>query len=262
MKRIIAIAALALLPLLMTGCGLVGIEDGEAGVKADFGKIQDNYSAAGWHFFFPAFSWIEVWNTKTQELKESSTVPSADGLISQLDVSILYRVDKESVVSVRKNIGKNYVGLVLEPYCREAIRNVVSGYPIKALYSSANRKEIGDKILAFLKEKLDGRGISVQDVLLRDVRLPDALLGSIQDKLRAEQQALQKEYELQKAKKDAEIEIAHAEGVAAANKIIAGSITENYLRYQFIVGLKDSKSQVIYVPTEANLPILEATRNK
>jgi regulator of protease activity HflC (stomatin/prohibitin superfamily) len=57
-------------------------------------------------------------------------------------------------------------------------------------------------------------------------------------------------------------EVERAKGVAEANKIIGESLRENeaYLRYLWIQGLQDGNSEVIYVPTEANLPILEATR--
>lgn len=60
----------------------------------------------------------------------------------------------------------------------------------------------------------------------------------------------------------AEAEIARAHGVAEANEIIGESLKGNeaYLRYLWIQGLQDGSSEVIYVPTEANLPILEATR--
>ncbi|MGD9275855.1 MAG: membrane protease subunit [Candidatus Pacearchaeota archaeon] len=60
------------------------------------------------------------------------------------------------------------------------------------------------------------------------------------------------------AKLKADAEILRAEGIAEANKIIAGSITEEYIRYKFVEGLNDGNTEVIYVPTEANLPILEA----
>ena len=56
----------------------------------------------------------------------------------------------------------------------------------------------------------------------------------------------------------AEAEVIRSEGIAEANRIIAGSITEEYIRYKFIEGLNDGNTEVIYVPTEANLPILEA----
>ena len=60
------------------------------------------------------------------------------------------------------------------------------------------------------------------------------------------------------AKLKADAEILRATGIAEANKIISGSITEEYIRYKFVEGLNDGNTEVIYVPTEANLPILEA----
>lgn len=69
------------------------------------------------------------------------------------------------------------------------------------------------------------------------------------------------------AKKDsavllAQAEVERARGVAQANKIIGNSLKDNeaYLRYLFVNNLADTKDQIIYVPTEANLPILEAGR--
>ena len=60
----------------------------------------------------------------------------------------------------------------------------------------------------------------------------------------------------------AEAEIIRAEGVAKANKIIGDSLSQNeaYLRYLWIQGLQTNQMQVVYVPTEANLPILETNR--
>lgn len=64
------------------------------------------------------------------------------------------------------------------------------------------------------------------------------------------------------AKSLAEAEIIRAGGVAKANQIIGDSLKDNesYLRYLWIHSLQDGKNEVIYVPTEANLPILEANR--
>ena len=84
-----------------------------------------------------------------------------------------------------------------------------------------------------------------------------ALARATQDRQISVQEAL--------AKKEASINLADAEverakGVAKANQIIGNSLRNNeeYLRYLWIDGLQQNKSQVIYVPTEANLPILEA----
>ncbi len=261
MKPHVIIGIFILGAVLLSGCGVTQIESGEAGVKATFGKIEDQPLSPGWHFYLPVTSWIETWSVRTQELKENASVPSSEGLISNLDVSILYNVPVDKVVFVRKTTGSNYRETVLEPYVREAIRNVVSGYAVKSLFSDKGRSEIGDNILQFLKVKLEPRGVVIQDVLLRDVKLPPTFAQSIESKLKAEQESLQKEFELIKAKKDAEIEVARAEGAAKSNTIIANSISEQFLRYQWVQALKTGTNlQVVYVPTEANLPIMEASR--
>lgn len=58
----------------------------------------------------------------------------------------------------------------------------------------------------------------------------------------------------------AKAEIERAKGVAEANKIIGDSLkgNEDYLRYLWIDGLQTKGNEVIYIPTEAGIPILEA----
>ncbi len=70
------------------------------------------------------------------------------------------------------------------------------------------------------------------------------------------------EAKLEAEKLNAKSEVERAKGVAEANKIIGDSLKNNdaYLRYLWIRGLHDGSSEVIYIPTEANLPILEASR--
>lgn len=67
---------------------------------------------------------------------------------------------------------------------------------------------------------------------------------------------------MESSKHLADAEIIRAKGVAEANKIIGDSLKENegYLRYLWIQGLQTNQMQVVYVPTEANLPIMESSR--
>lgn len=63
-----------------------------------------------------------------------------------------------------------------------------------------------------------------------------------------------------RAEAEAEAEVARAKGVAEANEIIGQSLKGNevYLRYLWVTGINDGKGERIYIPTEANMPILEA----
>lgn len=64
------------------------------------------------------------------------------------------------------------------------------------------------------------------------------------------------------AKELAEAEVIRAEGIAKANEIIGNSLTNNeaYIHYLWIEALRESKSDVIYIPTEAGIPITESQR--
>ena len=70
--------------------------------------------------------------------------------------------------------------------------------------------------------------------------------------------------EMEASKSLSEAEIIRAEGVAKANKIIGNSLENNegYLRYLWIRNLQTNNKEIVYIPTEANLPILEANRMK
>lgn len=83
-------------------------------------------------------------------------------------------------------------------------------------------------------------------------------------KARKDSAVMNAEAALEEAKGKALAEIERAKGVAEANRIIGESLKGNddYLRYLWIQGLNDGSSEVIYIPTEANLPIMEANRLK
>lgn len=104
-------------------------------------------------------------------------------------------------------------------------------------------------------------GMPHYDVWQQGLAGQAALARATQDRQIAIQEAQAKR---ESATMLAAAEVERAKGVAEANKIIGDSLhnNEDYLRYLFVNGLEHSQNQVIYVPTEANLPILEAGRNK
>ena len=145
---------------------------------------------------------------------------------------------------------------LIVPYFRNAVRDVVSGYQVKNIYSEQGRKEIANRVKKYLEENLQPRGVKIVDVLLRDVQLPAKFKESIENKLTAEQKAEQKRFELQQAKRDAEIEIARAEGAAQAQEIVRSTLSDSYLQYLWIKTLNENPN-VIYVATEANMPLFK-----
>ena len=253
MKRTCSAILVALLGLFGTAC--VVIEDGEVGVSKSFGSIADEPVGQGVVVQVPVVRTVETWDIKLQELKETAQVPSSEGLIVGLDTSLLFQIEPEKAPEIRKTVGWNYVNTLIVPYFRNAVRDVVSGYPVRNIYGEKGRKEIAGKIRDFLKENLEPRGVRIVDVLLRDVKLPAKFKEAIEAKLTAQQVVAQKDFELQQAKKDAEIEVARARGAAEAQKIVRATLSDSYLQYLWIKTLSENPN-VIYVATEANMPIM------
>jgi regulator of protease activity HflC (stomatin/prohibitin superfamily) len=251
------IALMFVVMFLQGGC--VIIEDGEVGVSKSFGTIDSDPLNQGIHLRVPVARTIETWNIKLQEIKETAQVPSSEGLIVGLDTSLLFRVVPDEAPEIRKTVGQDYMQVLVLPYFRNAVRDVVSGYQVKNIYSESGRKQIAAKIKEFLAANLEPRGIRVEDVLLRDVKLPERFRESIEAKLTAEQQVQQKQFMLEQARKDAEIEVARAEGAAKAQEIVRSTLSDSYLQYLWIKTLNENPN-VIYVATEANMPIFKTVR--
>lgn len=258
MRGIAHRAAVVLAALALPAC--VIIEDGEVGVKKSFGSISDEPVGQGPVIQIPVVRTVETWNVKLQEIKEAASVPSSEGLIVGLDASLLFRVEPETAPQIRKTIGPEwvYVDQLVVPYFRNGLRDVVSGYEVKNIYAEAGRREIASKLAEFLRANLGERGIIIEDVLLRDVKLPQRFRESIEAKLTAEQKVQQKQFELEQARKEAEIEIARAEGAAKAQEIVRSTLSDSYLQYLWIKTLNENPN-VIYVSTEANMPMFRTT---
>ena len=115
------------------------------------------------------------------------------------------------------------------------------------LYTS-KRQSFVDQVTKTLKASFEVRGINMEQVLLRNVLLPDQITKAINDKIAADQDAQKMTFVLQKEKQEAERKRIEAEGQATAQKIVSASLTPQILEYQRIQALR-------YVGEKGNLII-------
>ena len=249
--------------MLLTGVlfsGCVEVEDGTVGVSKSFGKINDESLSPSLYANVPVIREVEVWNIKTQRRSISLDIPSSEGLIVGLQASVLFR--PTSVVRLRKEIGPNFVQTVLESTVINTFREVIGKQKVEEVIT--NQEKLTTMVFEALKKTLGERGILVEDLMVTGLELPQTFKDAIERKLGQEQKALQKEFELKQALKDAEIEVARARGAAQAQEIVRSTLSQEYLQYLWISTLNDHPN-VIYVATEANMPLFRTTtdpRNK
>ncbi len=225
---------------------------GYAGVVDFFGRVSPQPLTSGINFVNPLARVINI-SVRTQEEKETMSVPSKEGLNVSLDVSVLYRLDPAKAVEVYRTIGPHYEDVVLKPQFRAAARGVTVGHEAKALYTS--EREVLTQVISESLRGLSGdRGIIIERILLRAITLPPTVSNAIEQKLKAEQEAERMKFILDREKLEAERKRVEAAGIRDAQAIINQSLTSQYLNYLWINTLNQNPN-VIYVATEANMPL-------
>jgi len=223
---------LAILILILVWSSVAYVPAGHVGVLTLFGRVTGDVLQEGTHFVNP-FKINNTMSVRTQELKETASVPSDEGLVMTLDTSLLFRLSPEKAAEVFRTIGPNYVAVVVEPNLRSTIRAVTSQHSANALYTGA-REEVAQQINEELVQQLGARGVEVQSVLLRDIQLPQMLKGSIEAKQQAEQDSLRMAFILQKEKQEADRKRIEAQGIRDFQTTVAQGISQQLLEWKGI----------------------------
>ncbi|HEY7863790.1 MAG TPA: prohibitin family protein [Thermoanaerobaculia bacterium] len=256
MSRRLVLALLA--AALSAGCAAVPTQ--HVGVLETFGKVHDNTWSPGLHGWAP---WIGVHriNCRTMQIEEKTATPTGEGLVVGLDVSIVFHAEPAAA----KDIFSRYGGLagliqsVLVPEFRSVIRDVTAGFNAVDLYSG-RREAIGQKMLADLRTRLEGRGINVEAVLLRNIELPEQVAKAVEAKLAADQQAQQMEFVLKKEQREAERKRIEAQGIADFQRIVTAGITPGLLTWKGIEATKalaeSPNAKIVIAGGKNGLPII------
>ena len=226
------IFVLLIVALLLIWASVAYVPSGHVGVLTLFGRVTGDVLPEGTHFVNP-FKVNNTMSIRTQELKETASVPSDEGLVMTLDTSLLFRLNPERAADVFQKIGPNFVEVVVEPNLRSTIRAVTSQHSANALYTGA-REEVAQQILKELVEQLGSRGVEVQNVLLRDIQLPQMLKGSIEAKQQAEQDSLRMAFILHKEKQEADRKRIEAQGIRDFQTTVAQGISQQLLEWKGI----------------------------
>ena len=232
---------------------------GHVGVLTVFGKVTGETLSEGIHVVNPLKTNNEL-SVQTQTIKESASVPSSEGLMMALDTSLIYHLNPDRAAEVFQRIGADYEEKVVEPTLRSAIRESTASHTANALYTG-EREMVAKQIFDQVNEQLTKRGVTVENVLLRDVQLPATLKASIEAKQQAEQEALAMNFRLQKETQEAQRKRIEAAGVRDFQQIVAQGITPSLLEWKGIEATenlaKSPNTKVVVVGSNKNgLPLI------
>ena len=257
--KLIGIAVVGLIVLILLFNSVNRVSTGHVGVLTLFGRVTGEVLPEGIHLINPLKTNNEM-SIQTQTIKESASVPSSEGLVMNLDTSLIYHLNPEKAAEVFQKISANYEAVVVEPNLRAPIREATASHTANAVYTG-EREMVARQVFDQLTSELKQRGLVVENVLLRDIQLPQTLKASIETKQQAEQEALAMNFRLQKEKQEAERKRIEAAGIRDFQQIVAQGISPALLEWKGIEATenlaKSGNSKVVVIGNNKNgLPLI------
>ncbi|MFA5973705.1 MAG: prohibitin family protein [Lentimicrobiaceae bacterium] len=244
------------------------VEPGYVGVQKLFGKVNNNTLESGLNVINPLVE-VVMFDIRTQNYTMSAVqdegsksgddairVLSADGLEVIIDLTVLYKVVPSEAPRILKEIGTDYRNTIVRPICRTKIRDNAVYYDAVALYST-KRDEFQSRIFKTIETDFLSRGLTLEQLLVRNITLPTSVKTTIESKINAEQDAQKMTFVLQKEKQEAERKRVEAQGIADYQKILSTGLSDKQLQYEMIKAIATSpNAKLIIMDTKKSAPFI------
>lgn len=269
------ISGLALAVIGFLTASIKQIDAGEIGVKSLFGKVDNDILTSGLNVVNPLVD-VKTVDIKTQNYTMSGVhdegdkggddairVLTADGLEVVIDLTVLYRVISTEAPNIVKETGLDYRDKIVRPLTRTKIRDNAVYFTAIELYS-VKRDLFQGRIFKSIEEDFKKRGLVLEQLLVRNITLPITVKASIEEKIKAEQDAQKMEFVLQKEKQEAERKRVEAQGIADYQKIISSGLGDKQLQYeqiQVMKGLITSPNAKVIIMGGGKTPVILDTKD-
>lgn len=267
-KTIIKTIGIIVIILGVSSASVVQVEPGEVGVQKLFGKVSNNILESGLNVINPLVK-VVMFDIRTENYTMSGVndeglkagddairVLTADGLEVVIDLTVLYKVVPAEAPRILQEVGTDYRNVLVRPICRTNVRDNAVYYDAVSLYST-KRDEFQEKIFTTIEDNFKERGLMLEQLLVRNITLPESVKAAIESKINAEQEAQKMTFILQKEKQEAERKRVEAQGIADYQKILSTGLSDRLLQYEMIKAISSSpNSKLIFMTNGKNLPIL------
>ena len=252
------------------------IDAGQIGVSSLFGKVSNEVLTPGLNFINPLvnvynvdiktlnYTMSGVHNEGEKEGDDAIRVLTSDGLEVTIDLTVLYRVVGTEAPRLIRETGLDYKDKIVRPLTRTKIRDNAVYFTAIDLYST-KRDQFQNRIFTSIEADFKKRGLILEQLLLRNITLPNNVKTSIEEKIKAEQDAQKMEFVLQKEKQEAERKRVEAQGITDYQRIISAGLNDKQLQYeqiQMMKGLITSPNSKVIVMGKGNTPVILDSKDK
>lgn len=209
---------------VLGSCSVETVAAGHTAVGTYFGAVQDQTLEEGFHIVNPLMDWHH-YDTRQKEFTQQEVgIPSQDQLTTNVDVTVKYRVDGAMVSTVLQETGtaEEAVTIHLVPFLRSVLREYGKTVPrAEDFFTEAVQTRLQSSLTDRMQENLAAKGIEVQEVLIRNIQLPQVLRRAIDQKKQREQEVERERAELERVRLEQQQAVARAEAQRDAAELEA-----------------------------------------
>ncbi|MEK9941251.1 MAG: prohibitin family protein [Gammaproteobacteria bacterium] len=215
------------------------IRAGEAGVMYKTfttGTQTDVVYPEGLHIVWP-FNELTRYTTRTQVLLHEFTVLTNRGLPITLRLAVRFHPIYELVGLLHQRVGPEYPERIILPQIESVLRRQIGQHSPEDIYT--NKAGVLSNIITLAIEEVGRRYVNVEDIIIRELSLPESVRAAIESKLIFEQESLAYKFRLEREKREAERKRIEALGTMVYQDIISATLTDRLVKWQAVQATQD-----------------------
>ena len=224
----IVIGMLAVILLIIGMSSITTVPTGYVGVKTRFGKVQEDVIQEGLNTKAPFIEKIVKIDCRTQKIETASEGSTKDMQTVNIAIAINFNVNKDTANKLYREVGTDYINIIINPAILEAIKSSMAGYTAEELITK--RAEVSNEIQESIINKIADKGFTVTEFNITNIDFSEQYDQAIETKAVKQQEVMTAQAELEKQKIQNEKEISEAEKDAKVMELQNAQITENTLR--------------------------------
>jgi regulator of protease activity HflC (stomatin/prohibitin superfamily) len=205
---------------------------GHSGVVLTFQQVQGTVLTEGLHFKIPFAQTVVQIDNRVQKAEATCSSASKDLQTISSVIAVNYKVLNDFSQSIYKNIGGNYVDVIITPAIQECVKAVTARYTAEELITK--RQQVSEEMREELITKISSYGFEIQVFNIITFDFSAEYNAAIEAKQTAQQNALKAEQDLQRVRVEAEQTVAKAQAEAEAYSLKSQEITPEILLMNYI----------------------------
>ena len=216
-------AVVGLVVIILFFNAVYTIPEGYRGVVTTFGKVS-GVAEPGINMKVPIMQGVKGFEVRTQKYSTDAISSSSDLQQVKTTIAVQYFVNPENVDDLYSQYGSEYRKRIIYPAVQEVVKASTAKYTASELITK--RQDVKDLIVEGMTERMSVVNINMENVDIVDFQFSQAFSDAIEQKVKAQQEALREQNRLEQVKFQAQQKIEQAQAEAEAIRIKAQAITQ------------------------------------